>query len=90
MRNQLNIFFLQSCYCSYPRLPEPPMRKAPAKPNSTRPNDPLSTRSSPSNSYDLDNELRNSKIGREVELALIEGNKAFSANPPRFDDAEKA
>ena len=41
-------------------------------------------------SYDLDNELRNSKIGREVELALIEGNKAFSTNPPRFDEAEKA
>lgn len=56
----------------------------------TRPGDPLSHDPRHPNPYDLDNELRNSKIGREVELALIEGNNAFSATPPRFDEAEKA
>ena len=55
-----------------------------------RPNDPLSHDPRQPNSYDLDNELRNSKIGREVELALIEGNNAFSAKPPRYEEAEKA
>jgi tetratricopeptide (TPR) repeat protein len=52
--------------------------------------DPLSHDPRRPNTYDIDNELRNSKIGREAELAMIEGNPAFSASPPRFADAEKA
>ena len=69
---------------------QPTHAQGTSNPRLARPNDPLSHDPRQPNSYDLDNELRNSKIGREVELALIEGNKAFSTNPPRFDEAEKA
>jgi tetratricopeptide (TPR) repeat protein len=74
-------------------LPAPAERtyaQGASKTKLARPTDPLSHDPRQPNSYDLDNELRNSKIGREVELALVEGNQAFGANPPRFDEAEKA
>jgi tetratricopeptide (TPR) repeat protein len=74
----------------WPALAGPTHAQGASKTKLTRPNDPLSHDPRHPNSYDLDNELRNSKVGREVELALIEGNEAFTAKPPRFDDAEKA
>ena len=73
-----------------PALAQPSQAQGASKTKLTRPNDPLSHDPRHPNSYDLDNELRNSKIGREVELALIDGNQAFTANPPRFDEAERA
>lgn len=55
-----------------------------------RPDDPLSHDPRKPNSYDLEYEMRNSKVGKEVELALEEGNKAFSAQPPRYADAKQS
>lgn len=53
-----------------------------------RPDDPLSHDPRKPNSYDLEYEMHNSKAGREVELALEAGNKAFSAKPPQYAAAE--
>lgn len=55
-----------------------------------RPNDPLSHDPRKPNTYDLENELRNAKIGREAEAALQEGNDAFAAVPPRYADSERS
>ena len=35
----------------------------------------------------MENEARNSQIGREVEIALRQGNDAFDAGPTRYDEA---
>jgi tetratricopeptide (TPR) repeat protein len=56
----------------------------------TRQDSPLSHDARNPNSYDLENELRNSKAGKEVEIALEAGNKAFSAKPPRYATAEQS
>ena len=56
----------------------------------SRQNSPLSHDPRRPNTYDMDNELRNSKIGHEFDLAMADGNAALSAKPPRFADAEKA
>jgi tetratricopeptide (TPR) repeat protein len=56
----------------------------------SRQNNPLSHDPRRPNTYDMDNELRNSKIGRELEVTLNEASAAFTAKPPRFADAEKA
>ena len=56
----------------------------------TRPDNPLSHDPRKPNAYDLENELRNAKIGLEVDAALQEGNDAFAAAPPRYADAERA
>ena len=37
--------------------------------------------------YEMANEARNSQIGREVEIALRQGNDAFDAGPSRYDEA---
>ncbi|HEV7745701.1 MAG TPA: tetratricopeptide repeat protein [Pyrinomonadaceae bacterium] len=71
-------------------LPAVAQQSDAGKPRIERSGDPLSHDPRRPNPYDIDNELRNSKIGREAELALIEGNQAFSATPQRLADAEKA
>lgn len=37
--------------------------------------------------YEMENEVRNSQIGREVDIALKQGNDAFDAGPARYDEA---
>jgi tetratricopeptide (TPR) repeat protein len=56
----------------------------------TRQSDPLSHDPRKPNTYDLEKELRNAKIGRELESALKEGNDAFAAAPPRYAESERA
>jgi tetratricopeptide (TPR) repeat protein len=56
----------------------------------TRQDDPLTHDPLKPNVYDVDNEVRNAKIGKEVESALQDGNEAFAAQPPRYDAAERA
>jgi tetratricopeptide (TPR) repeat protein len=73
-----------------PLLAQATQAQGASKTTLTRPTDPLSHDPRRPNTYDMDNELRNSKIGREVELALTEGNAAFTAKPPRYDEAEQA
>ena len=40
--------------------------------------------------YEMENEARNSQIGREVDIALRQGNDAFDAGPSRYDEAVDA
>ena len=56
----------------------------------TRPDNPLSHDPRRPNSYDMEMEQRNAQIGKEVEMALQEGNEAFAAKPARYADAEQA
>lgn len=62
----------------------------------TRPRD-LRRQDSPLNrdprkpsAYEMENEARNSQIGREVDIALRQGNDAFDAGPSRYDEAVDA
>lgn len=41
-------------------------------------------------SYDYENENRNSQLGKEVDIALNQGNAACDAKPPRYEEAEDA
>jgi tetratricopeptide (TPR) repeat protein len=88
-----SLYFLLGALALLLLLPAPP---AVAQAGSTT-SQPLSRQNSPlthdprrPNTYDMDNELRNAKIGKEAEHALADGNAALSAKPPRFVDAEKA
>ena len=56
----------------------------------TRPENPLSHDPRRPNAYDMENEIRNAKIGKEVDAALQQGNEAFAAKPARYADAEEA
>jgi len=56
----------------------------------TRTDSPLTRDPRKPTTYEIENEIRNSKIGREVEIALRQGNDAYSAKPPRYSDAEEA
>ncbi|HLL73901.1 MAG TPA: tetratricopeptide repeat protein [Pyrinomonadaceae bacterium] len=40
--------------------------------------------------YEYENESRNSQIGREVDIAIKQGNDAFDAGPARYEEAEQA
>ena len=56
----------------------------------SRPEDPLSRDPRRPNTYDLEHELRNARVGKEVEIALQEAGAAFNARPPRYVEAEAA
>jgi len=56
----------------------------------TRKDSPLTRDPRKPTTYEIENEIRNSKVGREVEFALQQGNEAYSAQPPRYSDAEQA
>jgi tetratricopeptide (TPR) repeat protein len=91
MRPSLHLFFLAATLLLMATAHSAVAQQSGAsKTRIERSGDPLSHDPRRPNTYDIDNELRNSKIGREAELALIEGNQAFSATPPRYADAEKA
>jgi tetratricopeptide (TPR) repeat protein len=88
-----NLYFLFGALALLLLVPSPP---AAAQAGSTRPSSPVQRSADPlshdprrPNTYDMDNELRNSKIGRELELTLNEANAAFGATPPRYADAER-
>lgn len=55
-----------------------------------RPDDPLNRDPTRPSAYDREVEQRNAIIGKEVDLALRNGNDAMSAKPPRYSDAEKS
>ncbi len=40
--------------------------------------------------YEMENEARNAQIGKEVDIALNQGNAACDATPPRYKEAEDA
>jgi tetratricopeptide (TPR) repeat protein len=55
-----------------------------------RPDDPLNRDPTRPSAYDREVEQRNANIGKEVDLALRNGNEAMNAKPPRYSDAEKS
>jgi tetratricopeptide (TPR) repeat protein len=56
----------------------------------TRQDDPLTRDPMRPNGYERASESRNAMIGKEVDIALQNGNEAYDSKPPRFADAEKA
>ena len=87
-----NYYFLFGALALLLLVPSPPAAAQAGSTTSTplsRQDNPLSHDPRRPNTYDMDNELRNSKIGRELELVLNEANAAYSAKPPRLADAEK-
>ena len=80
---RLSAIALLSCAAAAPSLAQPPK-------DVRRQDSPLTRDPRKPSAYEYENESRNSQIGREVDIAIKQGNDAFDAVPPRYEEAEEA